>query len=77
MNKVTLDKVINIISKSINVKKELLNKNSCSTDFHEWDSLSQIKIILGIKKEFNIKIKTSQISNLDSVSKIVNLLEDN
>ena len=77
MNKVTLDKVINIISKSINVKKKLLNKNSCSNDFHEWDSLSQIKIILGIKKEFNVKIRASQISNLDTVSKIVNLLEDN
>jgi|LakMenE01Jun11ns_1017448.scaffolds.fasta_scaffold9951629_1 acyl carrier protein len=75
MNKAILEKVIKIISKSINIKQELLNKNSCASDFYEWDSLAQIKIILSINKEFNIKIKTSQISNLNSVSKIVSLLD--
>ena len=41
----------------------------------EWDSLGHIKLIVGVEKEFDIRIDVSEISRLKNVGDLVALLE--
>jgi|TARA_B110000238_G_C16031384_1_gene397681 acyl carrier protein len=63
-----------IIAKNTGIKLKNLLPNSCSADFVKWDSISNIKIMIAIEKEFKKKISTSKMSELDSIKKIENYL---
>mgnify|MGYP001160815897 FL=1 len=63
-----------IIAKNTGIKLKNLLTDSCSADFVKWDSISNIKIMIAIEKEFKKKISTSKMSELDSIKKIGNYL---
>lgn len=65
--------VIKIIAETIGEKT--LNINSVSTDFRKWDSLTNIRIVLKLEKKLNIKIKASDLQNMNSVKKIIKILK--
>ena len=46
-------------------------------DLPEWDSMSHLRLMLCIEKEFNIKIPIERIETLKSVAKIMDLLHEN
>ena len=75
MSKISLEKIINIISKNINVEEKKIDINSKSDDFYKWDSLTQVTIILDIEKVIGKKINAAKIGELDSVKEIVAILE--
>ena len=56
----------NLNQKIINVKTLAFGKNK------KWDSLKHIQIIVNIEKEFNVKIKTSDVGKLNSFDKLKN-----
>lgn len=45
--------------------------------YPEWDSLAQVKLIIGIEEEFGVKFTIDQVANLGSVEEIVALLPKN
>tara|TARA_B100000683_G_C11991435_1_gene349932 strand:- start:27 stop:260 length:234 start_codon:yes stop_codon:yes gene_type:complete len=77
MSKIKLEKIIDIISETIQEPKDKVNINSKSSDFPKWDSLSQVTMMIKIEKLINKKINTSKISELNSVKKIFEYLEKN
>ena len=66
------DIIISIIKEVINEKK--IDINSESNHFKRWDSLANINIALKIEKKFKIKVKASDMENMNSVKKIVKIL---
>ena len=56
---------------TIKVLSEILKVKN---DISEWDSLSNIKIILGIEKKFKIKIPTSKVFQLKNVGELIKLI---
>ena len=54
----------NLNQKITNVDKLVFGKNK------KWDSLKHIQIIVNIEKEFNVKIKTSDVGKLNSFDKL-------
>ena len=66
------DIVIDIIKKVINENK--IDINSKSNQFKRWDSLANVNIALELEKKFNIKIKASDMENMNSVKDILNVL---
>tara|TARA_Y100000816_G_C26003338_1_gene524328 strand:+ start:53 stop:280 length:228 start_codon:yes stop_codon:yes gene_type:complete len=64
-------KTIEIISKNIKVNSKLISESSCMTDFAKWDSLAHVNIMLELEKKFKKKVSTSKMSDLNSVSKIL------
>lgn len=44
-------------------------------DMDGWDSLSNIRLILTIEKEFNVNFLTSEMSKLDSVGDFVEVIK--
>ena len=67
------DMVIDIIKEIINENK--VDINSKSSQFKKWDSLANINIALKLEKKFNIKIKASDMENMNSVKEIIKVLD--
>lgn len=65
--------VIEIVKKAIN-GSENIDLDSSNKNIKKWDSLAHIKIVMMIEKKYK-KIKTSDISELDSVKKIISFLQ--
>jgi len=66
--------IISLISKILNLKVSQLNQKSSAKNIKNWDSMNHVKIIVGLEKEFKLKINTSVAMELDSIKKIVNFI---
>lgn len=65
--------VIEIVSKAIK-GSENIDLDSSNKNIKKWDSLAHVNIVMMIEKKYK-KIKTSDISELDSVKKIISFLQ--
>jgi acyl carrier protein len=65
-----IEKIILSISKILNEPIKNVTMASKSDDFNRWDSLNHVRIMLEIEKITKKKIKTSKISELNSVKAI-------
>ncbi len=52
----------------------VLRPETTSADIPAWDSLNQVKIILGAEREFSIRLKPREINALENVSEMVDHL---
>ena len=66
--------IISLISKILNLKVSQLNQKSSAKNIKNWDIMNHVKIIVGLEKEFKVKINTSIAMELDSIKKIVNFI---
>ena len=67
-------KISKIISRHTKIKEELINFETSTETVDRWDSLAHINIIVDLEKEFNIKIKTAKVAELNSVKSIAQYL---
>ena len=70
MSKSEIQKIKQAIAKILNEPEINILADSKSDDFAKWDSLAHIRIILEIEKISKKKIKTSKISELNSIKAI-------
>ena len=77
MNKLELEeKVIQIISTSLEVSLEIISVELSIGDIPEWDSLGHIVIISNLEKEFSLNFDPEIIMDLEDVSDIVVAIEE-
>ncbi len=76
MSKSEIQKIKQAIAKILNEPEINISNDSKSDDFAKWDSLAQIRIILEIEKILKKKIKTSKISELNSIKAISEYLAE-
>ncbi len=77
MNKLELEeKVIQIISTSLEVSSEIISVELSIGDIPEWDSLGHIVIISNLEKEFSLNFDPEIIMDLEDVSDIVVAIEE-
>ena len=69
------EKVIKIISIVTKVDITEINETSSMNDHIKWDSLAHLNIMENIERNFNKKISTSKMSDLNSVDKILKFLK--
>lgn len=67
------EKVIELIARVLNVPTTEIDMDTEIGEPDEWDSL---EIISQLEKEFNVKITSDMIMDLEDVSDIVSLIED-
>jgi len=48
--------------------------STTTEDIQEWDSISNIELILDIEKRFNIHFDLSQLRNIDNVRKLAEFI---
>ncbi len=52
-----------------------INDGTTAEDIEDWDSLEQINLLVAIEKKFNIKIRLGDVSGLENVGAMVDLIE--
>ena len=72
----TKSKLQNLFLKEFKEKKNLKNFSKISmSNYSKWDSISHIKLIIRIEKEYKIKFKINEIFKLNTFHKISNYLK--
>ena len=68
------EKIIDIVSTSLKIKKSDISAKTSMNTVEEWDSLKQMQIILAVEEEFGIKLSEDDLFNLNSVGKLINAI---
>ena len=53
-----------------------VTEQSSSDDTEGWDSLGNLRIIMFLEEKYKIKFKTDEITELNSVQKLTNRIEE-
>lgn len=71
-----LNKFNKIICNLFKITEDEMEDNLSPDDIIVWDSLTYIELIDKLDKTFNISIKMSDVSRMDSIGNIKNILID-
>ena len=71
-----ISKLKNIFEKNLNQKIKNIDTLAFGQN-KKWDSLKHIQIIVNIEREFNVKIKTSEVGKLNTFNKLQKYLIKN
>ena len=52
----------------------VLTDATTADDIEDWDSLEQINLLVAIEKQFNIKFQLADVSNLENVGAMIDLV---
>jgi acyl carrier protein len=53
----------------------VISESTTAEDVEEWDSLSHIRLIVAIEREFGFKFKNSEIESLKNVGDLMTLIK--
>ena len=68
---VSEEKIISIVSKSLDIPESNVTMNTKSSDLEEWDSLGHLSILSGIQDELGDKFNDNQeIASATSVKEL-------
>ena len=70
----TLDLLIPIFREVFDDDNLLINLSTTANDIEGWDSLANIRLVVAIEKFFKLRFSASEISNLENVRDVVNLI---
>lgn len=70
-----IETIIRIFSEIFEIPKEQINIETQRKDISGWDSVGHLALITSIEDELDITIPQQQWKNLDSISKIVELVD--
>ncbi len=69
------EEVVDIFREVFDDEELEINEETCSDDIEEWDSLENINLIVLMEKTFHIKFQIAEISELENVGDMVNLIK--
>lgn len=55
-------------------EKLIITEEMSANDIEDWDSLAQINLIIAIEKEFKVKFRLEEVSNLKNIGEMLELL---
>ena len=68
------EQLLNLIAEVLGLPGPSLNYSSAISNPPEWDSFAQISILLEVEKHTNRRFSPEEISELNSIEKIVDFL---
>lgn len=76
MSESTLETIREIMIDVFDIDDDLAISNATSADdIEEWDSLSHIRLIVAVERNFGIKFTNSEIESLENVGELIALIE--
>lgn len=69
-----IEKLLPIFRNVFNNNDLTLSPSTTSGDVNGWDSLAHIKLIVAIEKSFGVRFTASEISDLENVGHIADLV---
>ena len=70
-----LEKLTTVFRDVFDENSLTLSSESTAQDIEEWDSLNQIKLILGCEKAFNIRLRPREINTLENIGEMVDHIQ--
>jgi acyl carrier protein len=70
-----LPEIQDIMRDVFDVDDLVITENTTAEDVEEWDSLSHIRLIVAIEREFGFKFKNSEIESLKNVGDLIKLIQ--
>ncbi|MBC7713350.1 MAG: acyl carrier protein [Rhizobacter sp.] len=71
-----LVKIQRIFSEVLNVSADEISMDSNMDNVDEWDSMKHLELIMSIESEFEVSFEVHEIVELNSVEKILEILEE-
>ena len=69
-------KIIEIISRILEVDVDEIELDTAIGDLPEWDSIHHLQIIVELEKEFAVKYSQNELAELEDVSDLIALTKD-
>lgn len=75
MSNMTTDEVLDLVSRELVIKRELLSIDSKAADFPSaWDSMGTMNLMLALDADYSVKLAPGQTEKLQSVRGLMELL---
>ena len=75
MNKKIYLKVCKIFDDIFDLEKKKLKKSTNAKDISNWDSISNLKLIIVLEKEFKIRFDPDEIVEIKNVGELIKSIE--
>ena len=75
MNANIYEKLTLIFQDVFNDDSVIAHQDLSAADVHGWDSLSHIRLILAVEREFGIRFKSAEVVGLQNTGALVKLIE--
>lgn len=63
-------RLLQTIAEALELPPEMLTDEASSNTIDSWDSLKHLDVVLNVERTYNVKFKTSEITELVSVERI-------
>lgn len=67
-----LEKVVRAV---FSIEQDNVDENWTSDDIPDWDSVGHLNLIMGVEKEFNVKIEIEEMFEIEKLADIITLLK--
>ena len=71
-----LEKLTDIFRDILEVDDLNLTRTTLMEDIENWDSLSNVRIMVAIEGEFNIRFETHELTSVDGVAALIDFIEE-
>lgn len=75
MADVSLEKIQEIMEDTFDLDDLSITRDTTAADIEEWDSLSHIRLIVAIEREFKVKFTNAEIEGLSNVGELIDTIE--
>ncbi len=69
------ERLFQLLSKVFDMRLGDINESLVKEDVYKWDSLVQMELVTEIEKGFEIQLSIDDIMSMDSVQKIIEVLD--
>ena len=70
-----LQKIEQIVIDILGASDLTLSEETTAADVPGWDSLTHVQIIVGVEREFGIRMNSTEIANLKDAGSLVDLVQ--
>jgi|TARA_Y100000310_G_C20553314_1_gene749232 acyl carrier protein len=75
-NKILKDNIIKIAADIFSVEHSEIKLSSKQEDFENWDSMGHLNLIMSIEEKLNVKFRSTDVMEMQSVNDIVIKIEE-
>ncbi|HJP17143.1 MAG: hypothetical protein CMD96_06955 [Gammaproteobacteria bacterium] len=70
------EKIIDLFSSVLDVKKEKITVETSMDDLPEWDSLAHISLVSAIEEEFKVSMSMDEITSMLSIKSAIEIISE-
>lgn len=70
-----IERIRKVFSETLLVDPNVLSLDSSTKNLRQWDSMKQVEIMMALEQEFGVKFKVSELVQLTSIGRILEILE--